>query len=857
MIQEKVQEYFNNSIKFPDLRILFFFDETQEFLEEVNSLVLPDIQVVYWQNNPFSLKCQLLDDLKDAKVLLYLPMAHPNNQDAYQNFPLMGLLLANKELQLDSVGGFMENHGLQRHQKALVSKYIKELKYKEVKKVCAPILNAGSFTEPSLQKGLVSSFLKFKAIESWPILVAKLVTLSDSKELATLQKVTKKISDLHFEEEVVRHIQEVTGHSIQKIEQEALLQVARSILYNKLTQTIASAEASDPYKLFKINDTTQLTRLNQMLQGVDRISALKSSLDLLMQQVSKDVKGAKLIDIYGDNANFAEYNTDMIWAVLTKRQVHIGSSPKEIIKKLETLSLQQDLEAAVKACLRYVIQVAKMHQLIGDVSSYVLDRPEEYVHLYTNTLYKIDGSYRRAIASYKNLDHSEIPKAFGLEQIHTALNAEYDKHTDMLNREWLKCLHHFDFDYSKINVPKQYDFYDTEIATADQKVVVIISDALRYEAAQELLSEMHGDSKNTAEMRYMLASIPSKTNVGMAQLLPGKEKTFNEGDIKSDGLSTSGTVNRTKLLKTLNESSNVIQYGELEGLERIQVREVFKNDIVYVYHDVIDATGDKKSSERRTFDAVEDSVEELKKFVKLLHASYNVAKVYITADHGFLYNDKEIEEKDKENLKEVQLIKDEKGKELRGNRYFMTQNIIDRSLSYSFPLSATTKFKENIIVNVPKSVNRYSISGGVGHQFAHGGGSLQELVVPLIESSRKREKVTKKVTPLLINKGALKIVSNILKLNILQEQEVSRLEKERTISIGLYKDSKLVSNDEQLKLNFTSESPSERMARIELTLASELASEPFLKLKIFDIDDMLNPLIEERIQNNTLIQPDF
>ena len=73
--------------------------------------------------------------------------------------------------------------------------------------------------------------------------MAKLVTLSDSKEAATLQKVTKKISDLHFEEEVVRHIQEVTGHSIQKINQEALLQVARSILYNKLTQTIASAES--------------------------------------------------------------------------------------------------------------------------------------------------------------------------------------------------------------------------------------------------------------------------------------------------------------------------------------------------------------------------------------------------------------------------------------------------------------------------------------------------------------------------------------------------------------------------------------------------------------------------------------
>lgn len=846
MIEEKIKDYFQ---RFSDLRILFFFDEEQEYLEEMKGLDLADIHIEYWQNTPFSLKVKLLGELKDQKVVLYIPMAHPNNQEAYQNFPLMGLLLANKELQLDNVGGFMEDYGLQRHQNALVSKYMKELKYGGVKDVCKPILNAASFTEPALQKGLVSSFLKFKTIESWPILVAKLVTLSDQKEAATLQKVSKKISDLHFEEEVVSHIQDVTGHSIQKINQESLLQVARSVLYNKLTQTIATAEASDPYKLFKINDTTQLTRLNQMLQGVDHISALKSSFDQLLQQVSKDIQGTKLIDVYGDDANFAEYNTDMIWAVLIKIQAHIGSSPKEIIKKLETLSLQQDLESAVRACLRYVIQVAKMHQLVGDVSSYILDRPEEYVQLYTNTFYKIDGSYRRAIASYKNLDIPEIPKAFSLEQIHTAVNGAYDKHNDMLNREWLKCLHHFDFDYSKINVPKQYDFYDTEIATADQKVVVIISDALRYEAAQELLSEMHGDSKNTAEIRYMLASIPSKTNVGMAQLLPGKDKTFNEGNIKSDGLSTSGTANRTKLLKTLNEASNAIQYGDLEGLERTQVREVFKNDIVYVYHDVIDAIGDKKASERLTFDAVEDSVEELKKFVKKLHSSYNVAKVYITADHGFLYNDEEIKEKDKENIAESTAINTH-------NRYYLTKAQSNPELGYSIPFSATSIFKDDLFVTIPFSVNRYK-KQGVGHQFVHGGGSLQELVVPLIESSRKREKVTKKVTPRIINKGALRIVSNILKLNILQEDEVSRLVKERTINIGLYNESGLVSNDENLSLNFTSESPSERMTRIELTLAADAVSETFLKLKIFDIDDMLNPLIEERIQNNTLIQTDF
>jgi len=66
-----------------------------------------------------------------------------------------------------------------------------------------------------------------------------------------------------------------------------------------------------------------------------------------------------------------------------------------------------------------------------------------------------------------------------------------------------------------------------------------------------------------------------------------------------------------------------------------------------------------------------------------------------------------------------------------------------------------------------------------------------------------------------------------------------------------------VSNEAVIVLNETADQPSERMHRIELTLSDSGSNESFLKLKVFDIDDKLNALIEERIQNNTLIQPDF
>ena len=181
---------------------------------------------------------------------------------------------------------------------------------------------------------------------------------------------------------------------------------------------------------------------------------------------------------------------------------------------------------------------------------------------------------------------------------------------------------------------------------------------------------------------------------------------------------------------------------------------------------------------------------------------------------------------------------------------------MDHDLGYSFPLSNTTKFKDDLFVTIPSSTNRYK-KQGVGHQFVHGGGSLQEVIVPLIESSRKLEKVVNSVMPQLVSNQNLRIVSNVLRFNILQQEPISRNIKERTLSIGLYDDLLLVSNEEVKLLNFTSDSPSERMIKVELILSPSAANKSFLKLKVFDVDDKLNALIDERVQNNTLIQQDF
>jgi uncharacterized protein (TIGR02687 family) len=846
MIEEKVKNYFE---KYPDLKILFFFDESQEFLEEVKSLAIPNIHVEFYTESAFTIKCKLLNELIDTKVLLYLPMAHPNTQDEYHQFPLLGLLLANKELKLDNVGEFMENYGLQRHQKALVTKYMKELKYSGVQMVCEPILNTYGFEEAAIQKGLISSFLKFKNIESWSLIISKLLTLLVTKDDTELNRVISKITELKMQDIIIQQVTEITSYVMKSLCREELIQTARCVFYNKITQTIATVSNLDPYTSFKIKDQTQIVRLNQLLNEIEMNTHLSNSFIEVMKLVSNDIKGDKLIDIYGLDANFAEFSPSMIWAVINSLQNQIADAPEAVIKKMDNISIQQALDEGIQNLLKYLTYMAKLHQMVNGISSYILNKPEDYLNAYSEELYFIDSLYRKAIKAYKTIDHSELPSTILLDNLHLALNNRYEEHTDKLNREWLKCLNQFDFDYSKIPVSKQYDFFKNEIEPLNQKVVVFISDALRYEVAHELLSELHGDVKNTAKIKFMMASIPSKTNIGMAQLLPTGDLVYNNGEITNSSISTEGLPNRNIILQKVKSDSLAVQFSEITSNSQEKNREIFKNAVVYIYHDIIDSTGDKRASERRTFDVVPEAIDEIKRLVKSLHATFNVSKVIITADHGFLYNDREIEDKDLETISDPNPMTSH-------NRYFITSSKSQQSLGYSIPLSKTTAFNDNVFVTIPHSVNRYR-KQGVGHQFVHGGGSLQEVVVPVIESSRKREEVVTKVKPTLINKGDLKVVSNVLRLNLLQETKVSRMEKEVNISTGLYNNNILVSNEIISTLNSTSDSPSERALRIELTLASDTPKNAFLKLKVFDVEDRLNPLIEERVQNNTLIQSDF
>ena len=74
--------------------------------------------------------------------------------------------------------------------------------------------------------------------------------------------------------------------------------------------------------------------------------------------------------------------------------------------------------------------------------------------------------------------------------------------------------------YGKIlEVPQQTDFYKSKVKNADNRVYVIISDALRYEVAARLADQLRRETKSQVDLSSMQGIFPTVTKFGMAALL--------------------------------------------------------------------------------------------------------------------------------------------------------------------------------------------------------------------------------------------------------------------------------------------------------------------------------------------------
>ncbi len=346
-----------------------------------------------------------------------------------------------------------------------------------------------------------------------------------------------------------------------------------------------------------------------------------------------------------------------------------------------------------------------------------------------------------------------------------------------------------------------------------KKAVVIISDALRYEVADELGTRIRQEDRFDATVDAVLGVLPSYTQLGMAALLPHKTLAHSaDGDpVLVDGQRSDGTANRNKILEPVDGFA--IQAEEVLAMGNRELKQLYtEHHVFYVYHNGIDAAGDKAATERSVFEAAETTLDTLVKLVKKL-ASANATNIFITADHGFLYQDSPLADIGYLSAKP-------QGDDLAvvNRRYVLGRGLKDDPAFKLFE-PEQVGLASDLEVQVPKSIHRLRLPGA-GSRYVHGGAALQEIVVPVLAINKKRKSDTRQVN-VEAQPETDKITTGQLVVKLYQAEPVSEKVQPRVLRAGLYVGETLISNQAELTFDQASDDVRDRYQSARMLLSQE------------------------------------
>lgn len=409
---------------------------------------------------------------------------------------------------------------------------------------------------------------------------------------------------------------------------------------------------------------------------------------------------------------------------------------------------------------------------------------------------------------------------------------------------------------------RQWSFYKWQVQpllerSERERVVVIISDALRYEVATELREALLTDLRGEANLGNMLSVLPSQTRWGMAALLPGEELTWDVGAERVlRGGQPTGHSEREAHLSRTGYPSLVMKLDELSGLSTEAARAALEGKrLVYLYHDAIDALGDKPASERDVFLGCQTAVEELTRMVKRLVNTLNSSTVIVTADHGFLYQRQKIEDADKLSppVKETGISVD--------RRAIVAPELPESEGSLRVKLNDYQPMSAPLSGLFPRSILRYRIQGGSA-QYVHGGASLQEMVVPVLTYRHKRSapgaaQASRKVRVEVVSRSR-RVTNNVFNVTLVQAEAVAERVRPRTVTVQMLDSAgKAVTDQKTVSLASASPHPTERQQTVRLSVTIPDPDEHATYfLSVTDDEDKLE-LIREPWEIRIAFKDDF
>src|SRR5699024_5519970 len=429
---------------------------------------------------------------------------------------------------------------------------------------------------------------------------------------------------------------------------------------------------------------------------------------------------------------------------------------------------------------------------------------EDIFHAYEKSYYRMDNYYRKFYLAYDMSEKDEFVNKLQekVEYLYThwfigevGVNSSQAVRRDLVE------------DWHLTGVKKQQDFY-RDCATfriaKGERIFVIISDAMRYEIATDLVERLNTETIGSSEIEPMLGIVPSITKLGMAALLPYRSLDIDSsGKVMVDDEPIEGYGARKKFIENKIENSLVYKYSDYMTLNKSEKSETFKGlNLIYIYHDTIDGIGDNAATENRVFDAADRSVSEIFDLIHSIRNDLSGTNIYVTSDHGFLYQRSPLDETEK--------IAKELDKPVESSRRYALSNK-EQELNGQIRINVGTVLnnENDLQLYIPNGSIRNRIQGP-GANFVHGGASLQEVVIPLItfknrRATQKGVETVEKVNVELTSRTR-SITNKLFTLQFFQSEKVENKNIARTVNIYMEDDNgNIISNIETIIANKTNE----------------------------------------------------
>lgn len=848
MVQDRIYSYFDRN---PQLHVLFIFDKMEMIRTELSTAEWKEgYRYVIFDGAWFNMKYNIEHTWRDENVvLLFSDISYPHSEQQQLRFPLMDLLRANMEYKEEDYASFMQQYGLPDKYASFVKKHVAELTTSKVMNIIGDYYRADTFSQDMVFRGLITGYLGEKKLLEWADIIVKLIILgSENEQKKRMEFFNRLEKNIDVKKALDSKLTSLFGFSYSPNSETKVEHIAECLKYNCITQLL-DVNPADDYKGYKTTNAVVLDQLNKIYELGTQNRQFSTKFVDAMKEIAAGIKEENIIEWYGVDAQYFYMTEDLGWPILKDvADKKLSTESDDVIELMRNLYVKMPREINIRRVIRFMEQTALYYQAVKSVDSLKLDTPDEYVSRYTSEFYRFDLFYRHALESFHEMAEESTPIDDVLGKAKQQLDRDYAKTANLLNLEWLTCVNENPKKFNSISIPRQSDFYHDQVVGKDGHMVVIISDALRYEVATELLEKLSPEM-NIATLTSMLAMLPTETKYCKPSMLPHHKLTLQGEEMLVDDRSMASLKQRTEQLLRYEHDSVCVSYEEvMNNIRTNNPRQFFKDHhIVYIFHDTIDQAGHSQSP-FEVIDSCKKSIEQLRKLINLLHGSWNIYDIALTADHGFLYNDVQFEEKDKHAI--VDIASEKK------TRYYLTSDASEREGICKYPLNEVSAIETTtpMYVAVPIGTNRLAAPGG--YSFAHGGASLQEMIVPVLYSKRKKVAKTEKVGVALLSHN-LNMVSSRLKFQLIQSEAVSMTLLELKVKCCVYDGDKPVTEEKIVTLNSTDkENINNRVYEVTLDL-KESNAPSMLQLRVYDVEKPLNPIIKETVKNNTFIEQDF